>query len=107
SLSDQDIALVADYLGAAKWPVGTVAATLPTPAAIATCQSCHQATLMGGPGPAGFAPRLAGQSATYLNNAMQAYASGERSNNETMSALMKNISAADMKKIADYLSSLH
>jgi cytochrome c553 len=107
-LSEHDIASIADYLAAAKWPAAAsaIADANTAPAAIATCQACHQAALTGGPGPAGFAPRLAGQSAAYLASAMQAYASGERANNETMSALMKNLSAADMKSIAAYLSSL-
>jgi len=107
SLSDHDIAAITDYLGAAQWPAPSATATLPAPAAIATCQACHQAALTGGASPAGFAPRLAGQSAAYLDNAMRAYASGERANSETMSALMKSLPAADIKDIASYLSSLH
>jgi cytochrome c553 len=37
---------------------------------------------------------------------MNAYADGARANNEAMSTMMKNLSQADRKIIADYLATM-
>ena len=95
---------MAAYFSNAKWPTR---AELPLPAApeaIATCQACHHPNLAGGMSPAGVAPRLTGQFSPYLIDTMTAYADGERANSPVMSALMRSLSPADRKTIADYLA---
>jgi cytochrome c553 len=62
--------------------------------------------LAGGTGPAGVAPRLAGQFSPYLLDTMNAYANGERANSAAMSTLMQSLSPEDRKAVADYLASL-
>lgn len=106
SLSTAQVAQIAVHFANAKWP-----APLPTelpapPAALTACRVCHGADLAGGLSPSGVAPRLAGQFSAYLIDTMNAYADGERANSEAMSALMKSLSPADRKAIADYLSAL-
>jgi cytochrome c553 len=102
SLSERQIAQIADYFGAAAWPRDPAAAPAVTPAAVLACQACHNRDLKGAAG----APRLAGQSAPYIVETMTAFASGERANNPQMSALMRSLSPADRNVIADYLARL-
>ena len=107
SLSDAEMPEIAAYFGHAKWPVQLGAPpSAPAPDAIATCQACHNANLGGGTGPAGVAPRLAGQFSPYLLDAMNAYANGERADSDAMSTLMQSLSPEDRKAVADYLASL-
>jgi cytochrome c553 len=107
SLSDAEMSQIAAYFGHAKWPVRSDAPpSAPAPGAVATCQACHNANLAGGMGPAGVAPRLAGQFSPYLLDTMNAYANGERANSATMSTLMQSLSPEDRKAVADYLASL-
>ena len=69
----------------------------------AACQACH--------GKDGNAkdfpqyPRLAGQHATYLVQALKDYQSGAR-NNAIMAGLAKPLSETDMRDLAAYFSSL-
>ena len=82
------------------------------------CQGCHG---VGGRGPhpdyASTAPQpawptfpiLAGQNAPYVLSQLQAYHDGTRvgtSNDKVMQGVAHNLSAADMRAIADYMSSL-
>jgi cytochrome c553 len=107
SLSDDEMSQIAAYFGHDKWPVRSSAPpSAPAPDAIATCQACHNANLAGGMGPAGVAPRLAGQFSPYLLNTMNAYANGERANSAAMSTLMQSLSPEDRKTVADYLASM-
>jgi cytochrome c553 len=111
SLSEREIAQIADYIGGAKWPERSTASPPAAPAeiapvGIATCKTCHNANLTGGMSPAGASPRLAGQLPPYLVAAMTAYADGERGNSSQMSALMQSLSATDRQAIADYLGAL-
>ena len=107
SLSDAEISQIAAYFGDAEWPVRSESPpSAPAPGAIATCQACHNANLAGGTGPAGVAPRLAGQFSPYLLDTMNAYANGERANSEAMSTLMQSLSPEDRKTVADYLASM-
>jgi cytochrome c553 len=92
SLSDAEMSQIAAYFGHAKWPVRSDAPpSAPAPGAIATCQACHNANLAGGMGPAGVAPRLAGQFSPYLLDTMNAYANGERANSAAMSTLIPDL----------------
>ncbi len=106
SLSEGEIAQIAAHFGGATWPEQPALPLPAAPAAIATCQACHGANLAGAIGPAGAAPRLAGQFSPYLVDTMTAYANGERANSTVMSALMKSLSAPDRKTIADYLAAM-
>jgi cytochrome c553 len=105
-LSEPQIAEIADHFGAAAWPREPPTPPALPPAALAACAACHNRDLEGETGPAGPAPRLAGQSSSYLIAEMTAFATGERTNNTPMSALMRSVSTADRKAIADYLASL-
>jgi cytochrome c553 len=107
SLGDRQIVDIADHFGAAPWPRGSTSPSPPAmPAAVAACEACHNRELKGANGPAGWAPRLAGQSLPYLVQTMTAFSSGERANNPQMSALMKSLAPADRQSIADYLARL-
>jgi cytochrome c553 len=108
SLSDAEVSQIAAYFGHARWPVRSRASPPVTaPGAIATCQACHNANLAGGSGPAGVAPRVAGQLSPYLLDVMNAYANGGRANSAPMSTLMQSLSAAERKAVADYLAGMH
>lgn len=104
SLSEPEIARIADDFGHDKWPEPAPAALPDAPAAIATCKTCHHPDLTGGVSAAGIAPRLAGQLSAYLVDTMTAYTNGERANSAVMSGLMESLSAADRAAIADYLA---
>lgn len=107
SLSEAEVSQIAAYFGHAKWPVRPgISPPVTAPGAIATCQACHNPNLSGGPGPAGVAPRLAGQSSPYLLDTMNAYANGERANSTLMSTLMQSLSPAERKAVADYLAGM-
>lgn len=68
---------------------------------IAACSSCHGAQ---GQGVAVF-PRLAGQHRDYLAAQLHAFADGSRPN-PIMGPMAKNLSAAEVQSVADYLASL-
>ena len=106
SLSDTDVSRIAVYFGGVAWPAEPKVSLPTVPAAIAACKVCHGANLTGAAGPAGTAPRLAGQGAPYLIDTMTAYANGERANSPLMAALMHNLSTADRKAIAGYLAAM-
>lgn len=106
SLSDGEISQIVTHFGDAKWPEQSTFPQPAAPAALATCKACHNASLTGGASPAGAAPRLAGQDSPYLNDTMTKYADGERANSSVMSELMKDLSPADRKAMADYLAAM-
>lgn len=72
---------------------------------VATCAACHGTD---GIGTAPIYPNLAGQKATYLENALKAYRDGQRGG--AMAAMMtpqaKGLSDEDIADIAAYYSSL-
>ena len=98
SLSDQDIEDVAAYL--AGKPLGVEAPTVGTPPSKVTslCSACHGAN---GVGIMGAYPTLAGQHADYLARALVEYQKGDRKN-AIMQSFAAQLSAADIKAIADY-----
>jgi len=96
------------------------AAAAPTPAAAApqplsdarrgrelvyTCQGCHGVTGYKNAYPNYHVPRIGGQSAQYLSNALHGYQKGERKH-PTMQAQAESFSDADIADIAAYLSGL-
>jgi cytochrome c553 len=106
SLSDREIAQIADHFGGADWPVRATGSPPAAPGAILACKACHSATLTGGTSTAGIAPRLAGQFSPYLFDTMTAFADGERQNSAQMSALMQSLSPTERKAIAAYLAAM-
>ena len=74
----------------------------PWPQFNAVCSSCHGAT---GNSLDQFYPSLAGQPQNYLNEQLQAFASGQRSN-PTMSSLAVNLSTAQMEELAAFYAAL-
>ena len=99
SLSDQDMADIASYLGsqplkANSAPVGTA------PVKAVLCASCHGKN---GVGITGDYPTLAGQHADYLARALNEYAHGDRKN-PIMPNFVTGLTAADIKEIAHYFS---
>jgi len=64
------------------------------------CAACHGET--GSTNNAQF-PKLAGQYADYMRQALQAYKSGER-NNAIMKGIVANLSAADIENVSAYYS---
>jgi len=75
----------------------------PGPAAVVVCQACHGTNGEGAP--AAKIPRLAGQSADYLDKQLRDYATGARSN-EVMQNFAKPLSESDRAAAAAYFSSL-
>jgi thiosulfate dehydrogenase len=75
----------------------------PGPAAALVCLGCHGANGEGAQ--AAKIPRLAGQSADYLDKQLRDYASGARSN-EVMQNFAKPLSEADRAAVAVYFASL-
>ena len=100
SLSDQDIEDVAAYL--AGKPLTVDAAPVGTAPAKVTglCSACHGAN---GVGIMGAYPTLAGQHADYLERALVEYQKGDRKN-AIMQSFAVQLSAADIKAIAEYYS---
>jgi len=98
SLSDQDIEDVAAYL--AGKPLAIEAPTVGAPPAKVTslCSACHGAN---GVGIMGDYATLAGQHADYLARALVEYQKGDRKN-AIMQSFAAQLSAADIKAIADY-----
>ena len=91
------------YAIAAPSAAATQDATLPAPAAAAVCQGCHGAGGEGNP-PASI-PRVAGQSAEYLEKQLRDYANDDRIH-PVMQNFAKPLSDADRTAIANYFASL-
>ncbi|MDH3690662.1 MAG: c-type cytochrome [Gammaproteobacteria bacterium] len=70
-----------------------------------TCMGCHAAPGMRNAYPAYPVPKLGGQNAAYLVEALKAYKSGAR-NHSTMHAHAATMSDQDMEDIAAYFSGL-
>ena len=101
SLSDQEIADIAAYLGAeALKPSGKPPAAH-APKAVQVCVACH-----GGDGVAVLPeyPSLAGQHADYLARALEEYKKGARKN-PIMAGFVATLSESDIEALASYFSS--
>jgi cytochrome c553 len=106
ALDPADLMPLAQYFSKKPWPnletpraedvVGTI-----TPAKVGmVCTSCHLRDLKGDIS----TPRLAGQTQTYLHKIMNDFATGARSNNDGMTAFMKDLSAQDIAAVAAWLA---
>jgi cytochrome c553 len=112
SLSDQDIADIAAYYAKLGAPDGPVPAKADIPAALqpklATCIACHGANFSTPTD--GTIPRLAGQHADYLLNALKAFRTDGNPhvgrNNAMMNPMAKPLKEEDLDPIAEYLASL-
>lgn len=73
----------------------------------AACMACHGPRGTGNP-PAMF-PRVSGQHAAYMANALKAYRSGERKSDETkmMNAVTERLTDDDIAAVTQYMSGLH
>jgi cytochrome c553 len=100
SLSDQDIEDVAAYLAGKSLAAGAPAAGTAPAKVTALCSACHGAD---GVGIMGDYATLAGQHADYLARALVEYQKGDRKN-PVMQSFATQLSAADVKAIADYYS---
>jgi cytochrome c553 len=92
--------IIADAAPAAAGPQSAKRAG---PAAAVVCQGCHGANGEGVP--AAKIPRLAGQSADYLDKQLRDYATGARGN-EVMQNFAKPLSEVDRAAAAAYFASL-
>ena len=70
-----------------------------------TCQGCHGITGYKNAYPSYHVPRIGGQTAQYLSNALNEYREGRRKH-PTMQAQAQSFSAQDIADIAAYLSSV-
>jgi cytochrome c553 len=99
SLSDQDIEDVAAYLAGKPLAAGAPAGA--APAKVTTlCSACHGTD---GVGIMGDYATLAGQHVDYLERALVEYQKGDRKN-AVMQPFAAQLSAADVKAIAEYYS---
>jgi len=66
------------------------------------CTSCHQEGFQGD----GTQPRLAGQSAPYLQKTMLDFRTGDRANNPGMSGFMRGLTEQDIAALATWLGGM-
>ncbi len=115
-------AFSATAASAAQDPASSAPAAAPAPAAPAaaakaagdaskgktltyTCQGCHGITGYKNAYPSFHVPRIGGQSAEYLTQALTEYREGKRKH-PTMQAQAQSFSAQDIADISAYISSL-
>jgi cytochrome c553 len=113
TLSDQDMADLAAWYGKQTPMLGAGGAVDATGIAERgegrrmepACSSCHGA---GGQGEKVDTPRLAGQSAAYLEATLLAYKSGQRANDiySRMRLIAGKLSDAEIRQLSDYYSRL-
>jgi cytochrome c553 len=108
-LSRDDMLALAAYFSAKPWtnlnqPRATAAeqTQFDAMAKSAGCVGCHQEGYKG----AGTQPRLAGQSAAYLEKTMLDFRSGARANNSWMKDLLQTYSPADIAEMARVLAGM-
>jgi len=113
SIKIEDMRPIARHFAGKMWPENsaktasapeTSARSAPAaePNGMAICKVCHQQNFQGGLP----APRLAGLSYEYLIAQMRAFADDQRTDNEDMPKIMKDVSASDRDAIARYLAGL-
>jgi cytochrome c553 len=98
SLSDQDMQDLAAYLSQQPLAKSAPAVGSAPTKVTSLCAACHGAN---GVGIMGEYPTLAGQHADYLERALFEYQKGDRKN-LIMQSFVTQLSAADIKSIADY-----
>jgi cytochrome c553 len=84
-------------------PIAHAAAPSPVPAAAVACQACHGAKGEGMAAVGG--PRIAGESAYYLEKQLRDFAGGTRAS-AIMGPIAKTLSAPDRSAVAAYFASL-
>ena len=99
-LSEQDVIDLATYYAAQEPVKRNVRMPLKSTEWIVRCERCHG--IDGNSSDPRF-PMLAGQDETYLNQALQAYASGGR-DNTTMHAMADPLSPGDIERIASHFA---
>ena len=118
NLSDQDLADIAAYFSSQTIQPGKAAADQVelgqeiyragiANKGVAACAACHMPDGKGN-GPAAF-PALAGQHATYIENAMKKFTTSERHNdpNTMMRDMAGKLSEAEIKAVAQYVQGLY
>lgn len=103
SIKIEDMRPIARYFAGKTWPENQAKnASAAEPNGMAVCKVCHQQNFQG----ALPAPRLAGLSYEYLSARMRAFADGQRTDNEDMPKIMKDVSESDREAMARYLAGL-
>jgi cytochrome c553 len=115
-LSDQDMADVAAFYAAQPLPPATTGSAGETPRLVSYgegerlipgCAQCHGARGEGNPGSKGM-PALAGQTAEYFQQTMQAYRSGARANDVygVMRSIAARLTDQEIAELAAYYAGL-
>jgi cytochrome c553 len=92
---------IAAYFAAKTWPeMPAPKSAARPPRGIGQCQSCHATSFEG----AMSGPRLAGLSYEYLLDSMNAFASGQRTNNEDMPKFMQALTERQRMAMARYIA---
>jgi cytochrome c553 len=103
SIKIEDMRPIARYFAGKTWPENQAKNASATEAAgTAVCKICHQQNFQG----ALSGPRLAGLSYDYLSAQMRLFADNQRTNNEDMPKIMKDVSESDREAMARYLAAL-
>ena len=109
NMSRDDMLALAAYFAAKPWPAlqqprapKADQTHFESMATSAGCVGCHQAGYIG----AGTQPRLAGQSAAYLEKTMLDFRSGARANNAWMKDLLKTYSPDDIAVMARVMAGM-
>ncbi len=101
TMSEQDMEDIAAYLAGAQLKPEAGAKSVGTaPAAAAACQTCHG---VDGVGITGLGPKLAGQHADYIEQAIAGYRSGARKN-ALMAPFAAPLKPEEIKQLAHYFS---
>lgn len=101
SIPRSKLADAAKIISLKPWPqLDAPVSKAPLPDLAQACTACHGADLMGAMTDAGPAPRLAGQNERYLVEQMQAFATGLRANQDTMTAIMRGIDTGQREALA-------
>ena len=98
-----DARKIAAYFAAKAWPEASgpkAAGAAAPPKGIEQCQACHGTSFEGGPS----GPRLAGLSEAYLLAGMNAFVSGQRTNNEDMPKFMRALTERERMAMARHIS---
>jgi cytochrome c553 len=107
TLEPTDLMPLAQYFSKKPWPnleqprpPDNIVGTIKRVNAGIVCTSCHLQDLKGD----SITPRLAGQTQAYLHKIMIDFATGARSNNDGMTAFMKDLTVQDIAVMAAWLA---
>lgn len=109
TLDQADLMPLAQYFSKKPWPnldqphpPADLVAALKRVNAGVVCTSCHLRDLKGD----STTPRLAGQTQSYLHKIMTDFATGARTNNDSMTGFMKTLTARDIAAVAAWLAGM-